>query len=415
MSKRKRKKSFAQKYSSDFEKLSLDIVKSFINEENIKAAETTREKKDGGFDGIIIYKDMSSEDRVHLIEAKLRTEKKDLPLSDFSKTIIIAVNSDASCVYISTNLYFSEKTIAELESFIRSTGMDIQTIDGNEISKWINEANSSIIKKYPVDFINTLKTYEYSDKTAPCKKLTISGKHTLTVQKIEYLQLYGAERKNMEKSLLNVLKSNPATIVVSGYNGTGKHTFINNILNDLVSSKKKFLIANIEADKITSKKDFAYRLLSRFWGCSYKSTISFLENKDENSKLIEKFCSKEIANSLNSVFDSNEKDIDLDILFSYLYDLYKSKRENKYIFYLSGVSEICDKEIQSFVLTFIRKFTNVISILLTINDDAVNDDAIQNEQNYFFKSSLLESKNILKESLPNLDGHGCLFIHCGQS
>lgn len=48
-----------------------------------------------------------------LLEAKLRSNNlRDLPLSDFSKTVIIAVNTIADKVYISTNAFFHKRRLS---------------------------------------------------------------------------------------------------------------------------------------------------------------------------------------------------------------------------------------------------------------------------------------------------------------
>ena len=89
--------SFAKDNWEEFEKLSLSILETYLptDSEFSYSITHTPHRKDGGYDGLIIIS--SSDENIDqykiLSESKLRElSNKDLPMSDFSKTLIIAIN-----------------------------------------------------------------------------------------------------------------------------------------------------------------------------------------------------------------------------------------------------------------------------------------------------------------------------------
>ena len=128
-------KSFAMQHWEEFETLSIHIIKNIYEGIPEPVCKLTSSRSDGGYDGFICFPisphDASALYKI-LLEAKLRsTSKHDLPLSDFSKTIIVAVNTIADKVYIVTNAYFSAETKRRLTIYSQRTGLEIQTIDIN--------------------------------------------------------------------------------------------------------------------------------------------------------------------------------------------------------------------------------------------------------------------------------------------
>ena len=81
--------SFAEEHWEEFEKLSLRILKTYLpTDSEISYSIThTANRKDGGYDGLIIISsgDKNIEPYKILSESKLRKlSNKDLPMSDFS-------------------------------------------------------------------------------------------------------------------------------------------------------------------------------------------------------------------------------------------------------------------------------------------------------------------------------------------
>lgn len=190
------KKTFAQKYSAEFEELVLEMVEEALKKNfEIIASGNTKEKSDGGYDGYCFIKSPYDEASTALLEAKLRTVTKDLPLSDFSKSVIIAVNLDVACIIIGTNLYFSGNTIEQLETFIYNTGLEIRTLDYKDILKWLNKYPEKC-KHYKKSFIHKLREYAETNYSTSCRELSLFEKPPVIDEKIEYPKLYGKERKS---------------------------------------------------------------------------------------------------------------------------------------------------------------------------------------------------------------------------
>lgn len=89
--------SFATDNWEEFEKLSISILETYLpaDSEISYSITHTPNRKDGGYDGLIII--ASGNENIDqckiLSESKLRElSNKDLPMSDFSKTLIIAIN-----------------------------------------------------------------------------------------------------------------------------------------------------------------------------------------------------------------------------------------------------------------------------------------------------------------------------------
>ena len=103
----------------------------------------TQARKDGGIDGRF-YLSASNEplldDKKSMVyEVKLRNNKRnDLPLSDFSKSIIIAINMAVNALTIATNLDFSKNTNQLLSTFSDKSGLIINQLSGNEIRNWLD-------------------------------------------------------------------------------------------------------------------------------------------------------------------------------------------------------------------------------------------------------------------------------------
>ena len=140
----------------DFEDLIFSILYDILKTqyEDVKGIQT-RACKDGGFDGRFYLPSKDSfllDSEINMVfEVKLRSDKrKDLPLSEFSKAIIISINMAANALTIATNLNFSKLTTDLLLLFSNKTGLIINKLSGNEIRKWgtmDSEANGGTKEK----------------------------------------------------------------------------------------------------------------------------------------------------------------------------------------------------------------------------------------------------------------------------
>jgi len=272
----KGRKSFAQKHWRDFEELSLQIIHSRYQEQPGEVFELTSGQNDGGYDGIICFSSQkynAAELYKVLLEAKLRSvENQDLPLSDFSKTIIVAINTIADKVYISTNTYFSEETNHRLQTFSRRTGLDIRTLDIEDISNWLN--------KHP-DEAQRFKDQALIKKliAAPCRLKQSYKTLSITQEKVrdQTETLIGRERNALCQCLAQRLTAQNGLLCIQGSIGSGKSVFIDNLASKLQQSYPN--TALLDLTRFSDARGVFIKLLAFAWGES-TSSIYGMSNKD---------------------------------------------------------------------------------------------------------------------------------------
>lgn len=403
------KKTFAQKYSSDFEKLVLDVVRDALNKDfEIIASNNTKEKSDGGFDGYCYIKSPYDEFSTALLEAKLRSAVSDLPLSDFSKSIIIAINLDVACIIIGTNLYFSGNTVEQLESFIYNTGLEIRTVDYEDLSIWLSKKSKGLYK-YKKAFIKEIKKYiDYKHKTAS-RTLSLYDFALKYHDRYSVPKIYGNNKKIVKEQIIRNIKEQNSTIVVMGEEGIGKKTLIDNAIKSLLSgssyntSKTRYVANIMDMNSVVGKNDFVYKVISLLWGCDYKDTVNFFEGfrKSEKDKYLG-LLPKQIIKYLSDLSQIYTNTVDIDVFFSYLSCLYNrslQKNRIKKIFYFYNLEYCSDYELFKYVITFIRKLSNMMSILICLPDnDYLKAEDI--EWSHFF-DAVLESHNTYRVELEN--------------
>ncbi len=156
--------SFAKDNWEEFEKLSLSILETYLptDSEFSYSITHTPHRKDGGYDGLIIIS--SSDENIDqykiLSESKLRElSNKDLPMSDFSKTLIIAINLMAQEIYIFTNLHYSIETQKRIRKFSSFSNIRVELVDIFEVSDRVKE------------LYKTLKKHIFSSLFGPINRL----------------------------------------------------------------------------------------------------------------------------------------------------------------------------------------------------------------------------------------------------
>lgn len=387
------KKTFAQKYSREFEKIVLEIVTDTLKKKfNIIKSNNTPEHKDGGYDGYCIIKSTNEDELTTLLETKLRTSCHDLPLSDFSKSIIIAINLDAACIVIGTNIYFTGNSVYQLKEFIYNTGLDIRTIDNKDILNWMNR-NTDNCKKYNQFFIRRLRKYAETDFVNASRHLSLLENQNFDYCKEMDTEIYGRDRKEIREKIVSEIRKSSQTFVITGEKGIGKKTLINSVLfrlkNNINAERNQFFSINkIDVSQISSNKDFIYKIISALWCCNYSDTIDFLNNlaNEENKKMISNLIPENIFRSLTALSDAGNN-IDIDIFYSYVSSLYSQKTKKqriRKILYFYNI-EYSNNEILKNLITFIRKMSTSVSIILCLLNEQPNNTTIVG-WNTFFRS-----------------------------
>lgn len=376
---RKRKKTFAQKYSTDFEQLILEIVEdSFENKFTLLMSENTPPKSDGGYDGYLLIKSLYNRIYSALIEAKLRTSSKDLPLDDFSKSIIIAINLDASYITIGTNVYFSENTVNNLKRFAYNTGLEICTIDYKDVIEWI-EKHPNECSKYNPNFIGKLKETLSKNYETACRELSISDSLYILDYPITEFKLYGEERKKIQNKIVDAIHCSAGAYIIRGKNGVGKEFLAKSIINTLNSSdnnsRNRYITCEIDFNSVTSQNDFILKVISLLWGCNCDETIDFLQNFSDSTEINEsvyKLLPNEAMEALSRLAKLYHRNVDMDIFFSYIASLYEKmivNKKAKKIFLFYNIEKSIDTNMFNMIISFVRKMSSKMTIILCIPDE----------------------------------------------
>lgn len=420
------KKTFAQRYSTEFEEIVLKMVEDALQKDfEIIASENTKRQSDGGYDGYLFLKSSFDETSTALLEAKLRTAIKDLPLSDFSKSVIIAVNLDAACIIIGTNLYFSGNTVEQLETFIYNTGLEIRTLDYKDILEWLNR-HPSISTGYKKIFLRELRKYAEKDHSTASRELSLFERPPVKNKDFKSIKIYGRERRAIKSNIISALQESPAVFVIYGEAGIGKKTLIECLLSELRSNINgkntvRYVVHKLDMSSVMSQNDFIYRIISMLWGCDYDDTVDFfygLSNLDFSSALTN-FLPEKILTALNRLSHLYKNGVDIDVFFTYIADLYKKTiRRNRIrrVFYFYNLEYSQDMITNKLVITFIRKMSNVLSIILCLP----NDKLLKNQKQGWneFCNAVYESNNVKSYELFEWDNDSTIsFVmdHCNDN
>lgn len=110
----------------NFEKLAYEYVSSLYKGQYVKKQLQTNSSHDSGYDGlwVILSKDHACYQKI-LMEAKFRNSQSSLPLNDCAKAIIIAFNSNASKLYIATNIAYAPQTQKEIAQYNKRSDLTV--------------------------------------------------------------------------------------------------------------------------------------------------------------------------------------------------------------------------------------------------------------------------------------------------
>ncbi|MDE6209550.1 MAG: restriction endonuclease [Lachnospiraceae bacterium] len=373
MKKSNKSKSFAHKYWKNFEELVLKLLKKKLGTENTYKIYSykTPNQNDGGYDGIILIEqpNMWDEDlrRLYTIlaEAKLRQNtSSDLPLSDFAKTLVVAINRNASEVYVYTNLHYSEETYRRTEKFSAATGLKVKLIDIFELCDELTES-PEVQNGYSDVFIRHLfagLNFHSKEKRIQYEQEPIF-ENTLP-------QLAGDSRNTLLMNTIDYLKEHSGIYIIKGIQGCGKKLFIKHILNAL---QKEYNCRLICLEKFTTIKGFFAYLLSLIWNID-EFTIWGLtkENIDEimsymplqyNSERI-KAVLLDILRDIPTEYD-DRRDVLEEHLIEYLHYIFVPIcQRKKQLFAFVGFDK-CTENIFNFTHKFIRKFSSENVVILT--------------------------------------------------
>lgn len=308
MKKKKSEKSIAHRYWKQFEDLSYALIKDRYKLQPKLEGKITERTHDGGYDGIIWFSDQSrglNELFKILLESKLRTNNKTaLPMNDFSKVMIIAVNMIADCVYISTNSFFSMLTLKQLDEYSRRTGLEIKTINLKDILSWVDQHKDWSFDDKEDELIKHLR--QMASNVDMCNWPTIPEQ---TIKK-QSDKLIGRERNIQRDKVLRLLSAKNGIYMCSGQAGMGKTMFFREVMHSYRKTPHETLTINLH-NYPTSREVFV-AFLSSIWGVGFSEIchMSYDELKEVTKYLGEELFPLEQQQSLISIINRPQCEYD---------------------------------------------------------------------------------------------------------
>lgn len=368
--------SFAREYWEEFEKLSLDTLKTYISEnsEVNYYIKRTPNRKDGGYDGIIVITTNHDPNEIYklLSESKLREcSKKDLPISDFSKALVIAVNLSAQKLYIFTNLHYSQETQKRIAKFSRFSSIQVELIDIFEISEKIKELYPELLKSYSSVFLNQLM--DSVTQHSEAKKVVADRSIIPNILP----DLTGQARNKMFDDCYKAIADKTGVLIISGIQGCGKSLFINHLIHKLYI-EHACPCNKINLEELPTIREFLVKILSVIWNIDVLEIMKFsLQDIEEITDYLseEELSSHakallfDILSVKNTQSDGNNN-LKQYYFFEYLYRIYKPLLKRKrHILYFHNLDYSTSASL-NILMKFLKKFRDEnILFILEIRDD----------------------------------------------
>lgn len=370
----------------EFEEITFKVLLELFNLEENKWNQLTKSTKDGGYDGVF-WIPLQTNDSTYFLhaifEAKLRTDTKSaLPLQDFAKALIIAINRDADRIIIASNLILSSNTCNILENFSNQTGLQIQFLSISEIMRWLDN-HSSEQKEYSKDILELLDK-SFNDnrfKTTSLKQIELCSN-------TKPIELFSEKHKQKRKFLVNLINTNNfhGIIIIKGNVGSGKTTFIRGIHEKLSNIKIK--IEEVDLTDIPTPRVLFTRIMENIWKIPIEF-INSIPNEDFEhaiSWIGTEYISDDIKNVVNIAFKKSQKeynesaDIFNYFLVTYLKLIYSQLgKKRKFVISFLNLNK-ASKEVLDFLLQFAKVMSPYITIILELRTSYYVDGYIETEE-----------------------------------
>lgn len=368
--------SFAKDNWEEFEKLSISILETYlpVNSEISYSITHTPNRKDGGYDGlIIISSDNENIDQYKILsESKLRElSNKDLPMSDFSKTLIIAINLMAQKIYIFTNLHYSTETQKRIHKFSSFSNIQVELVDIFEVSDRVKELYKTLKDTYSPTFlkkiIDSVSSHPASKRVSFEKKVHITS----------LSKLIGSDRNNQLDQCYKAISGEKGIVIIKGCSGCGKSFFIEHLLNKMYR-EGSIPYHKINMEEFSTVQAFLLKILSAIWNIDTLDITNFSEQ--DINEIMDYLSEEELSirsrtSLLNilkpeSVSNETQQDILQFYFFEYLYRIYVPiLRRKKQVIYFDNLDYASGSAFQ-ILNKFIKKFEKEnILLLLEIRTD----------------------------------------------
>lgn len=368
-----------------FERIIFELLLDKFNLKEDELNKITKSKKDGGYDGIFIFPSYDNNQLIEfktLFEAKLRNNlKKDLPLQDFSKAVIISMNMAAQRIIIATNLHFSTKTIKILEDYSYKTGLKIDFLTIDTIYEWFIQHINDI--EYSENLYHLLEnSYDEYKKNYSTKIMSMNFKNIIP-QVIDSINLFSQKRKEQASIIIEQLKNNNGTIIINGDAGTGKSYFIKYISIEM--NKKNYNTAIIDLKYCRTPRVLFSKILTEIWKLPTDIILSMTnEDFDEAIKYIgDSVLDTNIKSAVLNAFKKNQEefsqqsDIFNYYLVEYLYKVFCQVNQIKSNILLFTNLNYTSPEVLDFLITFNKRFEKGLKMVFELRTSFYIDDLME--------------------------------------
>lgn len=395
----------------EFEQLVFQILLDEYNVQENDINKLTSETKDGGYDGIF-YVSSNKDDEANLdskmfqilFEAKLRASySKDLPLQEFSKALIIAVNKNADRIVIATNLHFSDKTRYELENYAHNTGLSIQLKTSESIFAWIeNHSDLKINKK-------NFELYKLLEKSYKEEKNNFFDENKTNIfnefVEAPHQEIIGCIRKDEQDHAKICIENHNGVLTIEGEAGVGKTVFLNSLLSKLANDGYTNYVFDLKSS--ATPRVLFVNMICSIWNlncyafCSMskdemKDTLCFLgdERIDEQmNRIITNVLldSEDEYNSHSDIYEFN--------LINYMYKLYSVRKcKKKIVLAFKNLSD-ASIELINFLLSLCRKLGDNFPIILELRTSSQGNERISCNDWEKALENIVRLPNITKRSI----------------
>lgn len=379
-----------------FEKLTFQALLAVFNLTANDRNQLTQRKKDGGFDEIFFFPAELTTDAhsfFAIMEAKLRNDiTRDLPLQDFSKAMIIAINRAAQLLVVASNLRLSNKTVELLQEFSKKTGLKVQYLSIKTIYEQLqqdpelkNICPTSLLellaRSYNV-YLNAQKNFSAMEEISVCQPLFAPKK----------VALFSAERRKNLKEIIALFKQSGGLVTVEGYAGIGKSFFTAAVRQEL--ELDGFGVIHIDLQNCDTSRVLFIKLVQALW-CIPQKWIEAIGLQDFSQAITwvgDNVLNPSIKKAVIIAFQKSKSvylkhaDLFYYYLIEYLAQLYSQvRKQRKYIVCFTNLN-YAQKDLLEFLIQFLKRFDKDIRTILEIRTSVYIDGHMQDEEWEYYVS-----------------------------
>ena len=345
-----------QQCDQEFELLAEKVIAKLLEGTNAKVCRTDK-YKDGGYDIVAYCFDGSTTRKVYF-ECKLRN--KNLNLRDIAANVIIAFNEGAIGLVALTNCDYTPQADKHIGQFYQKTILNIKIIIGAEIKRIVLE-NRMPISDELFSILKESKSLRTETTSFLRLDYTKGNIHAQIFQK-------NPSQNQSTETFLSTLLSHElettarqlqqgCTVLVAGYAGVGKSTYISSALSKCPDHQ-----VHLDGLLYTTQEQLLLDLAVQIWGIPEQLLIADLDETHLNaisSRIGGNDNDPETTQIIRSIIDTSNTAPSHSIQYNclvcrYLLSLLNIHKTNiRYIFYLENL-QFCKPEIFQLLLYLVK-------------------------------------------------------------